>query len=129
MTDHATFLDARDVQDLVSRIHRSGQDLDEGDLIHRIWRFRRYELKRLSIAELDLEQWQISNDVVARFAAMDPATMPPIVFDPLDRSIVDGAHRANTRAKAGDTEILAYVGIADSVDPDWTREPADDCDD
>ena len=129
MSDHATTLDARDVQDLVGRIHRDDQDLDEGDLCHRIWRFRRYELKRVSIAELDLEQWQIDDALVTRLAAMDPTTMPPIVFDPLDRTIIDRSHRANARARCGDTEILAYVGIADSVDPDWTREPDEDSND
>lgn len=119
------FVNARDVQDLVVAIHRDELDFNEGDLLHRIWRFRRYELKRLPIAHLNLGEWRLDKARVADFLAMDPSTMPPIVFDPLDRSIIDGAHRANACAQRGHSDIAAYVGSPEQVDPDWTRDPDD----
>jgi ParB-like chromosome segregation protein Spo0J len=35
---------------------------------------------------------------------------PPIVFDPKERSIIDGTHRVNAALRRGDTHIWAYVG-------------------
>jgi hypothetical protein len=51
---------------------------------------------------------------------------PPIVFDAVDRSIIDGTHRANATAKQGRRDILAYVGEAERLNPYWTEEVADD---
>jgi ParB-like chromosome segregation protein Spo0J len=40
--------------------------------------------------------------------------MPPIVFDPIQNSIIDGTHRANAYAKLGYDTIPAYIGSVKS---------------
>ena len=112
-----------DLHALVHRIHGRQEDLVEGNLESRIARFETYELKHLEIAEINLTEFLLDDDHVERISAVEDE-MPPIIYDPVDRSIIDGAHRANALHLRGEIEILAYVG--DRPDPNWCEDTGED---
>ena len=68
-----------------------------------------YDLKKIIDDNFSYDEYKGK-----QMAAMPVDTMPPIVFDPINQSIIDGTHRANVRASAGDTTILAYVGVPET---------------
>lgn len=109
--------DANHIYSMTKQIHRNYDDFSEGDLSDRIYWFDEYNLTELPISKLDLEEWEVDEDLVADHVAeimKSRHTMPPIVFDPIARSIIDGTHRANAYAKLGYDTIPAYVGSKQS---------------
>ena|ERR1051326_7993458 len=110
------------VLELVNRIHHSPEDIGDGDLGNRIWRFLRYELKQLPVKRLR-QEWGLGAADVDAYAAMPVGTAPPIIYDPKDRSIIDGSHRLAAAQQRGDKTILAYVGT--QPDPHWSPEGDD----
>lgn len=106
------------------QLHHTPTDFDDGDLIHNISSFGRYELRRIPVEGLKLGIYAIDDDLVGDYAGMDGASQPPIVFNPIHNLIIDGNHRANAAAKRGDHDILAYVG-----DPSTYSPPEDEDDD
>lgn len=110
-------VDADHIYSMTKQIHRNYDDFGEGDLSDRIYWFDEYKLTELPISKLDLEEWEVDEDLVADHVAeimKSRHTMPPIVFDPIARSIIDGTHRANAYAKLGYDTIPAYVGSKQS---------------
>lgn len=114
-----------DVAELVAGIHHRQEDLADGDLLHRIERFVTYVLRPLPIADLNLGEWLHDEDTSDDYAArmLRGEVPPPIVFDAVDGSIIDGTHRANAAAKAGHDAIMAYVGLPENIDPSWSDNP------
>ena len=106
-------VDANHIYSLAKQIHRNYDDFSEGDLSDRIYWFEEYKLTELPTSKLNLDEWEIDDDLVADHVAeimKSRHTMPPIVFDPIENSIIDGTHRANAYAKLGYDTIPAYVG-------------------
>lgn len=105
----------------VTRLHTQQQDLDEGDLLNRLDRYTAYVFKKIRVTDLDLFEFALCEDVVAEYAALYLATgtYPPIVYDEVDRSIVDGLHRANALARCGLAEIDAFVGTDVHLNENW----------
>ena len=101
---------SREVSDLVRAIHANMGDFDEGDLGNRLGRFATYRLRVIPLSRIDLREFALHDPTVAEFAAMGDGA-PPIVWDPVRKSVIDGCHRANAAAARGDTGILAYVGV------------------
>jgi GNAT superfamily N-acetyltransferase len=97
----------------VQKIHRALNDFSEGDLGDRIYWFDDYKLVNLPISKLNLDEHWVDEDYVEDYMnhiADSKHTMPPIVFDPIAGSIIDGTHRANAYARLGNKTIPAYVG-------------------
>jgi hypothetical protein len=110
---------------LVADMNEGDRDFDfDGPLPHWISRFGSYELRRLDLTEIDLGEHDFSADLADVYAGMDPATMPPIIFDPLEHSIVDGNHRVQGAVRRGDRDVLTYVGVTDTAEAGW--RPMDD---
>ena len=111
-------VDANYLHELVKRIHHTYDDLGgDGDLADRIYWFDQYKLVELPISSINLDEWDIDDDMVADYVAeimQTRHTMPPIIFDPIEKSIIDGTHRANAYHKLGYTSIPAYVGTIQS---------------
>lgn len=123
MSAYPVLVDADFVQRYVRGLHSRPEDFADGDLAHRIWRFRRYTLESMPLAALDADQFGTDDALVADYAAQtSPA--PPIVYDPLDASIIDGTHRARALRARGAEHIWAYIGY--DPDPDWSADEADD---
>lgn len=96
----------------VREAHHQAQDIDEGDLIERIERFDRYELVELPMSALDLREWYSDEDLVDEYADdCAHSEPPPIIFQPVYETIVDGTHRANALARLGRTTIRAWVPV------------------
>lgn len=89
------------VQHQVMRLHTRVQDFDEGDVLHRLGRFTAFVFQPVPLSEIDLNEFSICEDTVVRYMAMHQAgqACPPIVFDAVGRSIIDGLHRANALAR------------------------------
>lgn len=121
-------VDSNFIYALAKKIHRNYDDFGEGDLSDRIFWFDQYKLTNLPLSSLDLDEWDVDEDLVADHVAeimKSKHTMPPIVFDPVENSIVDGIHRANAYAKLGYDTIPAYVGSVKSSNY-GERESSDD---
>lgn len=91
----------------------------EGPLPHAIGRYRRYELRDVTLAELLAEDHAHSPGLAAGYAAMDPSTRPPGIYDPGRRELLDGNHRARAALLNGEAAMACYVGVAGSEDPFW----------
>lgn len=118
-------VDANFIQNLVKGIHRRLHDFEEGDLVDRIYWFSQYKLVELPISNIDLDEWDLDDDLVTDHVAeimRSKHTMPPIVFDPISKSIIDGTHRANAYHKLGMKTIPAYVGTVRSSEYGQTSD-------
>ena len=112
------------VQGEVIRLHGRTQDFDEGDLMHRLDRFIRFEEMPIALSSIDLNEFSLDEDLVQQFMQefQRSGSYPPIVFDAVDSSMIDGLHRANALSRMGLCAIDAYVGTAENVDIDWVAE-------
>jgi hypothetical protein len=110
-------VDAHTIYSNVQSGHREPDDFVEGDIGDRIYWFDDYKLSSLPIANLNLDEHYVDEDLVDDYIEHikdSPKTMPPIVYDPIAKSIIDGIHRANAYAKLGYETIPAYVGLTKS---------------
>ncbi len=108
-----------EIYDLVKKIHRKPEDLGYGDLSDRIFWFKDYELTTIKLSTLDLDEWDVDEEYVEDYMKeirSSKETMPPIIYDPLAQSIIDGTHRANACFNLGLEDIVAYVGKTKSND-------------
>ena len=120
-----TVVDSRTVLDMVQDIHGRPDDLEEGDLVHRINKFDTYEKTIMDIDDLDLDEWEVDEDFVEELSKrIEKEGYQPIVYDPDDGSIIDGIHRANALHTIGKTKIKAYVGK--DIDPYWGEDDEDE---
>jgi len=102
---------AAELAEMVEGLHWRPQDFEEGNIEDRIMRYDCYELKEIPIADLLLDEFEVDDDMVEEFMQAITASMPPIVFDQKEGSIIDGIHRANARHRMGYTTIMAYVSV------------------
>jgi hypothetical protein len=110
-------VDAHTIYSNVQSGHREPDDFIEGDIGDRIYWFDDYKLSSLPISNLNLDEHYVDEDLVDDYIEhikYSPKTMPPIVYDPIAKSIIDGIHRANAYAKLGYETIPAYVGLTKS---------------
>lgn len=101
----------------VKDIHREFRDIEEGDLPDRIYWFDDYKLVNLPLSKINLDEFYIDEDLIEDYIEYikdSPKTMPPIVYDPVANSVIDGMHRANAYARLGYDSIPAYVGTTKS---------------
>ena len=122
-------VDSNYIYALAKQIHRNYDDFGGGDLTYRIFWFDQYKLTNLPLSKLNLDEWDVDEDLVADHVAeimKSKDTMPPIVFDPIENSIIDGTHRANAYDKLGYDTIPAYVGSVKSSSYGERESPDDD---
>lgn len=109
---YPTKIETGELVDLVKEIHHSSHDFEEGNLYDRIWQFYSYDLKMLPVSSLQAEEWDRDDDVVDEYTSRLTAgeIPPPILYDPVNDSIIDGTHRLAAAIAAGQSTIAAYVG-------------------
>ena len=98
---------------LVKNIHGRKNDFYEGDISDRIYWFDDYKLDRLPISKINLSRWDVDERYVDELVdniINKKQKIRPIIFDPIENSIIDGTHRANAYAKLGYKYIPAYIG-------------------
>ena len=104
---------AKHIFDLAKKIHRRLDDFSDGDLTDRIYWFDEYTLTDLPVSKINTHEFDVDEDLVAKHIAKimkSTDTMPPIIYDPVAKSIIDGIHRVNAYKKLGYKTIPAYVG-------------------
>ena len=110
-------VDANTIYRTVQSAHHTPEDFEEGDIGDRIYWFDDYKLTSLPIADLNLNEYYVDEDRVDDYVERiqySPNTMPPIVYDPIAKSIIDGIHRAAAYSKLGHATIPAYSGLTKS---------------
>jgi hypothetical protein len=110
-------VDAHTIYSDVQSGHREPDDFIDGDIGDRIYWFDDYKLTSLPLSNLNLDEHYVDEDLVDDYVEHikdSPKTMPPIVYDPIAKSIIDGIHRANAYANLGYDTIPAYVGLTKS---------------
>jgi hypothetical protein len=118
-------ISAADLLELVEEWHHTPEDLADGDLGERVWRFDEYRLGWIPIERIHLNEWTVREELVSRFRARlaRGEEAPPIVFDPVEDSVIDGINRANALAAEGRDEVMAYIGVGE---PNPTEDDAED---
>lgn len=122
-------IDPGTIFDQVKDIHREFRDIEEGDLPDRIYWFDDYELTELPLSKINLSEFYVDEDLIDEYIEHikdSPKTMPPIVYDPIEGSVIDGMHRANAYARLGRTSIPAYVGKTKSTSYGEREEDLDE---
>lgn len=117
LTESQQIVDAGHIHSLAKKIHRNFNDFNEGDITDRIYWFDQYKLVDFPLSKLNLNEWDVDEDLVAEHVAKimkSQHTMPPVVIDPYTNSIIDGTHRANAYYKLGYKTIPAYIGSVKS---------------
>jgi len=93
-------------------LHRNYDDFVDGDLGERIEEFSEYQLVEINIDDIDIEEWEIDEDIVNDYVEEYETNKnyPPIIIGD-DYSIIDGTHRANALDKLGIKRVKAWLGI------------------
>jgi hypothetical protein len=121
-------MDSHEVLGMVASIHQREEDLWEGNLAHRLDKFTHYVVGTIPLLDIDLTEWGLDEHLVGEFAEKPSETCPLIVYDAVDRSMIDGIHRSNAAAKRGESEVKALIGLAEYLNPDWIESPDDELD-
>ena len=103
--------------DLLQRVksfHHTPEDLSDGDLSDRIWAYSRYYLRQVDVHSIRSDEWTVHNDMVTDYADKFSRgeIPPPIIYDPVNDSLIDGTHRLNAAIAAGEEKVIAYIGDA-----------------
>lgn len=101
-----------DVYGKVQSLHGRPEDFIDGDLGDRIEQFSHFIIADLDISDLHYDKFYIDEDKVEEFVVLfkSGSDIPPIVYDEVNNSIIDGAHRLNAALKLGLCNIKSYIG-------------------
>lgn len=115
----------------IKSIHSKQRDFDDGDLVDRLSQFNAFEVRKLVIAELDADEFLVDEELVDQYVAKISAgeISPPIIYDEVNASMIDGIHRLNALKKSGALFIESWVGTEATLDPDYVSAFADDDED
>lgn len=101
-----------EIVDIVYSLHTREEDFEQGDLVERIKSFPFYELKNIPLSSLDTDEFMTDAELVDKYEEeirLNP-DYPPIVFDPINSTIIDGMHRVQSLEQLGHDTVRAYVG-------------------
>lgn len=102
-------MDAGDLHDFVQDIHYNPCDFDEGNISNRIWEFKKYHLRRLPVSSLSAN-YALHDDLVEAYQKLNAESMPPLVWNPVERDMIDGCNRLEALRLSGVETVLVYVG-------------------
>jgi hypothetical protein len=88
--------------------------------LNHLKRFNFYVLGRIPMAMINFEDWELEDDR-AEASSKHETSPPPIIWDELDETIIDGVSRALAADRGGYDSILAYIGQPEEENPDWVR--------
>jgi hypothetical protein len=98
--------------------HHTLEDFEYGDIIYRISSFYSYKLGELDISILDYKKYSFFEGKVLKIMKEikeDDLNYPPILYDPINKTIIDGVHRIRALKRLGFKKIKAYIGELDSI--------------
>jgi glutaredoxin len=109
-------LPEEDVYQYVQSIHDDYESsFIDGDLGDRIEEFEKYELKIITIKEIDIDEFSLDTSKMREYIKeyKNSNNYPPIVLND-EYGIIDGTHRVNALERIGLKEVKAWVGISNS---------------
>lgn len=104
--------DEADVYSYTQRIHHTYSDFIDGDIGHRIEKYKKYVIKEVNISDIEIDEFYIDGDLVDEYKEEIKRlnTYPPIILN-RDYSIIDGTHRVNALNELGYKTVVAFVGM------------------
>lgn len=109
-------VDANFIEQYIRKMHEYNGNYygfeEDDDLLDRIHEFDHYELKTLNLEDVN-RRWATEPDTVDNYSSRE-TDFPPIVYDPIGKSIIDGSHRTEAAIARDDKTIRAYVGVKNS---------------
>ena len=112
---HQCMVSADDICEYVADMN-DRDDPYEGPVPNAILRFRKYMLVQLPLSKIDLHGFDYDPDLAQQYAEL-VTEAPPVVYDSISKTLIDGFHRAQAALITGAATIAAYVGI--DPDPNW----------
>lgn len=107
-----------EVLNIVKNLHANEVDFSEEDLAQRISVFPSYELTEVPLSTLDLDGIEVMDaeseaDIEEYSETLkNNPDYPPIVYDPVNKGIIDGAKTVRALGIAGYDTARVFVGIA-----------------
>jgi ribosomal protein L17 len=106
-------VDSEQLVNIVKALHKKNKENFDENLIDKIKQFDHYELITIPISIINLSDLNLDDDLVSNYlqkTLINP-DYPPIIFNPINKEIIDGAHRTEALIKLGHDTIRAYVGV------------------
>ena len=117
MTAFAPTISSNDLHVLIEDLHHSPEDFIEGDIAERLEQYATYTLMSVPVNSLNFNDYNTAPCIIIDYARDWNDAVPPVVFDPINDTLIDGAHRAAAAAQRGLAYIQAYVGDKDTYTP------------
>lgn len=113
-------VDAHFLVSIVSNIHRDETDIEDGDILDRIYSYSDYSyvLCDVSLDDIEYDAYDIDEDLVEEYIWDESGDIPPIILEmPLSHEgeildkfpLIDGAHRCTKLKQMGIKTVRAYV--------------------
>jgi len=112
--EDTNIISADEMVNITMSLHTREEDFESGDLIDRIKEYPYYELQKVPLSSLDTEEFLTDEELVDKYVEETKINpdYPPIVFDPINSSIIDGMHRVQALEKLGHDTVRAYIGVS-----------------
>jgi hypothetical protein len=114
--ENEDILTSDQAKEYVSEIHRS-RDNPLGDVLKKIEKFTQYVWRDIPVFSLPAETRYPHQPLVKRYIDMieDGEEVPPIIYDDVDDTVIDGLHRIESARQSGLAFIPAWVGLEENI--------------
>lgn len=109
-----TILTNDEVIEFAESIHYSKKDFEEGDIVDRLERFSTYELREISVKDLEDPCHYIDEELIEEYKQKDINKIPPVIlgyYQDGSFMTIDGGHRTTILKQFHIEKALAFVGI------------------
>lgn len=114
-----------DIIDYIKDKHHTLEDFEEGDIIERISQYYWYYLSEIKIKDTDYENYDYDQEKVnlmTQNIKENSFKYPPIIFDPLNKTVIDGIHRIRALKGLGVEKVKAYIGSINDINEEFRTE-------
>jgi nucleoside diphosphate kinase len=111
-----------DIIDYVRNKHYREEDFYEGDIIERISQYYWYYLNEINISDTNYNYFSYDQERVEEFTKKMKESSykyPPIVFDPINKMIIDGVHRVVVLKELGVEKVKSYIGDINAINEEF----------
>lgn len=112
MSHYPSLILTPDLVEQVKALHYQPQDFDEGDIVDRLYEFASYTLQERPIEDLGHSPFYLDWELVDSYCSLilQNPSYPPVIFNPIERSLIDGGHRLHALLRLKHSTVLCYVG-------------------
>jgi ribosomal protein L37AE/L43A len=109
-------LSAQQVLEYVKSIHTGYEDVETGESLGRIARYRTFELQEINPNDIEIP-YLVDDETVREYARLT-SEYPTVVLDKFG-VVIDGAHRVCAAQDRGDQTIKAFVPVEGKTGATW----------